>query len=71
MNDTYSEVKAEIQAQRNEFEIADYVFRGFNNFLAIFGRRSTKLDAENAVKLAAADGQLTFDEIRKALRRYT
>ena len=33
INDTYSEVKAEIAAQRNEFEIGDYFKRGYNNML--------------------------------------
>ena len=33
INDTYSEVKAEIAAQRNEFELGDYLKRGYNNML--------------------------------------
>ena len=33
INDTYSEVKAEIANQKNEFEISDYLKRGYNNFL--------------------------------------
>ena len=33
INDTYSEVKAEIAAQKNEFEITDYFKRGYNNVL--------------------------------------
>merc|ERR1719284_1506633 len=30
INDTYSEVKAEISMQKSEFEIGDYIKRGYN-----------------------------------------
>ena len=33
INDTYSEVKEEISAQKNEFEVGDYFKRGYNNML--------------------------------------
>ena len=33
INDTYSEVKEEISAQKNDFEVADYFKRGYNNML--------------------------------------
>ncbi len=33
INDTYSEVKAEIAGKRNDFEIGDYLKRGYNNML--------------------------------------
>jgi len=70
INDTYSEVKAEIQARRNEFEIADYFKRWGNNIRGKIGTRSTKLDAEASIKLAAADGQITYDELRDNLQRW-
>lgn len=69
INDTYSEVKAEILAQRNEFEIVDYFKRLGNNIRGKIGKRDTKLDAEAAIKLAAADGQITYDELRENLQR--
>lgn len=71
INDTYSEVKAEIANQRNEFELSDYFKRGYNNFLGKLGRRDKFLDVENALKLCEADkdGYLTFDEVRKNLKR--
>ena len=68
INETFGEVKAEIQAQRNEFEIADYFKRGFNNMRGWFGKRDPKLDAKLTVKLASADGQITYDELRKNLQ---
>lgn len=72
INDTYSEVKAEIANQRNDFEIADYFKRGYNNMLGKLGKRDKLLDVENALKLSDAnsDGQLTFDEIRVNLKKY-
>ena len=69
INDTYSEVKEEIAAQRNDFEIADYFKRGYNNMLGKVGKRSKLIDIENALKLANADGLVTFDEVRQNLKK--
>ncbi|XP_037791785.1 polycystin-2-like [Penaeus monodon] len=71
INDTYSEVKAEIANQRNEFEIADYFKRGYNNMMGKLGKRDKLIDIQNALKLSDAnsDGMLTFDEIRANLKK--
>ena len=69
INDTYSEVKEEIAAQKNDFEIADYFKRGYNNMLGKVGKRSKLIDIENALKLANADGLVTFDEVRQNLKK--
>lgn len=71
INDTYSEVKAEIANQRNEFEIADYFKRGYNNMMGKLGKRDKLIDIQNALKLSDAngDGMLTFDEIRVNLKK--
>ncbi|XP_043203547.1 polycystin-2-like isoform X1 [Amphibalanus amphitrite] len=71
INDTYSEVKNEISAQKNEFEIADYFKRGYNNMMGKLGRRDKVIDIQNALKLAEADkdGEISFDEIRKNLKK--
>ena len=71
INDTYSEVKAEIANQRNEFEIADYFKRGYNNMMGKLGKRDKLVDIENALKLSDTnqDGLLTFDEIRTNLKK--
>merc|ERR1719510_2416442 len=69
INDTYSEVKEEIAAQRNDFEIADYFKRGYNNMLGKVGKRSKLIDIETALKLANADGLVTFDEVRQNLKK--
>ena len=70
INDTYSEVKAEIAAQKNEFEIGDYFKRGYNNVLGKMGARNKAIDIENALKLANADGIVTYDEIRQNLKKW-
>ncbi|CAG0885259.1 unnamed protein product [Darwinula stevensoni] len=71
INDTYSEVKAEIAKQKNEFEIADYFKRGYNNLMGKLGRRDKLIDIQNALKLSDSnhDGALTFGEIRNNLRK--
>merc|ERR1719220_2937576 len=69
INDTYSEVKEEISAQKNDFEVADYFKRGYNNMLGKVGKRSKIIDIENALKLANADGVVTYDEIRQNLKK--
>ncbi|XP_037094616.1 polycystin-2-like [Pollicipes pollicipes] len=71
INDTYSEVKNEISAQKNEFEIADYFKRGYNNMMGKLGKRDKLIDIQNALKLADtnSDGIYSFDEIRKNLKK--
>ena len=69
INDTYSEVKAEIAAQKNEFEIGDYFKRGYNNMLGKMGARNKAIDIENAIKLSSADGEVTYDEMRQNLKK--
>jgi len=69
INDTYSEVKAEIAAQKNEFEIGDYFKRGYNNVLGKMGARNKYIDIENALKMANSDGQITYEEIRQNLKK--
>ena len=69
INDTYSEVKAEIAGQRNEFEIGDYFKRGYNNVLGKMGARNKAIDIENAIKLSSADGEVTYDEMRQNLKK--
>ncbi|XP_015913984.2 polycystin-2 [Parasteatoda tepidariorum] len=71
INDTYAEVKSEIASQKNEFEIADYFKKGFNNMMGKLGKRNQLLDLQNALKLADANGdnKLTFEEVRQKLRQ--
>ena len=69
INDTYTEVKEEIQYQQNDFEISDYVKRGVNNAMGIVGSRDMAIDIENAIRLAGIDGVVTYDEVRQNLKK--
>ncbi|XP_013781183.2 polycystic kidney disease 2-like 1 protein [Limulus polyphemus] len=71
INDTYSEVKAEIANQKNEFEIVDYFKQGINNVMGKIGKRDHIVDIQNALKLADQDNdqKLSFDEMRHTLKR--
>ena len=40
-----------------------------NNRLGKVGKRSKLIDIENALKLANADGLVTFDEVRQNLKK--
>jgi hypothetical protein len=69
INDTYTEVKEDIQFQKNDFEIGDYVMRGVNNAVGKMGNRDRAIDIENAIKFASDDGIVTFDEVRQNLKK--
>jgi hypothetical protein len=69
INDTYTEVKEEIQFQQNDFEVSDYVKRGLNNAMGTMGNRSRTIDIENAIKFAETDGVVTYDEVRQNLKK--
>jgi len=69
INDTYSEVKAEMQLTKLQFEITDLFARGYNNVLGSVAMRNKMIDVENAIKLANEDGNVTFDEIRIELKK--
>ncbi len=72
INDTYSEVKAEIAGKRNDFELTDYVKRGYNNMMGAVSSRDKTIDIEHAMKLAsseAGDGGVTYDELRQNLKK--
>jgi len=62
INDTYSEVKAEIQAHKEEYRISDFIIQHF-----AFWRR--KADASTKGLESAADGKITHHEIESHLIR--
>ena len=70
INDTYSEVKEEVDTRRENFEVGDLVLRGYNNIREKVNERDKILDIKETVKLAADDGIVTYDEIRDSLRKY-
>ena len=69
INDTYSEVKTEVEARKEDFQMGDFVMRGYNNVRGIVGERDKMIDIRSTVKLAAEDGVVTYEEIRENLRK--
>lgn len=69
INDTYSEVKEEVDNRKEDFQVGDYISRGYNNVREMFFTRDKLLDIKATVKLAADDGVVTYDEIRENLRK--
>ncbi|KAI3378657.1 hypothetical protein SNEBB_011293 [Seison nebaliae] len=71
INDTYSEVKAEISSQPSEFEIGDYFKKGYNRMLDKLSIRRDKIvDIQKALQSADMnnDTVLDFDEWRTDLK---
>ncbi|GIY28689.1 polycystin-2 [Caerostris darwini] len=70
INDTYAEVKAEINESNSEFEIADFFKKGYNNILGKLGKRDKIQDIQNALRVADFDGdkKLTYQEVRQQLK---
>ena len=46
------------------------MYAGYNNVLGKMSGRNKNIDIENALKLAASDGQITYNEIRQNLKKY-
>lgn len=71
INDTYSEVKADISNQSNEFEMADYFKKGYDRMLEKLNiKRDKIIDIQKALQSADInqDKQLDFDEWRQDLK---
>lgn len=71
INDTYSEVKAEISMQKSEFEITDYIKRGYNKVLEKLSLKKDRIrDIQDAIQSADLnhDRQLDWEEWRLDLK---
>ncbi|CAH1795418.1 unnamed protein product [Owenia fusiformis] len=71
INDTYSEVKADIANQKNEFEMGDYFKRGYDKMMDKLNfKRDKIIDIQKALVTADInnDKQLDFDEWRQDLK---
>jgi len=71
INDTYSEVKAEISAQKSEFEISDYIKRGYNKVLEKLSLKKDHIrDIQDAIASADhnQDKRLDWQEWRLDLK---
>jgi polycystin 2 len=69
INDTYSDIKEEVKTAQNAVVVTDYFMRGYNNMLSKVGMRNRLFDIEHALRLAAADGEITYEEIRQNLKK--
>jgi len=71
INDTYSEVKAEISMQKSEFEISDYIKRGYNKVLEKLSLKKDRIrDIQDAIVSADLnnDKRLDWEEWRLDLK---
>jgi len=71
INDTYSEVKADLSQQKSEFEMGDYFKKGYNKMMdKVNIKRDKIVDIQKALKSADInnDSHLDFDEWRQDLK---
>ena len=61
--------KTSFIAFSNNFQMLDFLKRGYNNMREMVAQRDKLLDIQNTVKLAADDGVVTYEEIRESLRK--
>lgn len=67
INDTYSEVKADMSQQRSELEMTDLIRKGCNKALMKLRLKKTAVD-DISDSLRQAGGKLNFDELRQDLK---
>jgi len=71
INDTYSEVKADLSQQKSEFEMGDYFKKGYNKMMDKMNLKRDKIvDIQKALQTADIDNDRTvdFDEWRQDLK---
>ena len=71
INDTYMEVKAELQKRKSEFEISDFVKQGYSRMRErLSAKRDRIADIRKALSLADInqDKRLEFDEWRNEMK---
>jgi polycystin 2 len=71
INDTYSEVKADISNQKSEFEVGDYFKEGYNKMIEKMNLKRDKImDIQKALQSADInqDKRLDFEEWRQDLK---
>lgn len=72
INDTYADVKSDVDEQKSDFELGDYFKRGYDKILTKMHLKKDKIvDIQNALNMADgdADKEIKFDEWRAELRK--
>uniref|UniRef100_UPI00398EA1B4 polycystin-2 n=1 Tax=Pristiophorus japonicus TaxID=55135 RepID=UPI00398EA1B4 len=67
INDTYSEVKADLAQQKSDMELTDLIKKGCNKAMVKLRLRKTTVD-DITESLRQAGGKLNFEELRQDLR---
>ncbi|RXN01914.1 Polycystin-2 [Acipenser ruthenus] len=67
INDTYSEVKADMAQQKSEMELADLIKKGCNKAMVKLRLKNTTVD-DISESLRQAGGKLNFSELRQDLK---
>ena len=70
LSDSFGDVKAELAAKKNEFEIGDYFKQGYINMIDKMGKRTKDMDMEEAVKKFEVDIDSNTGDIRNFLKKY-
>ena len=69
MNDTYHWVMLELEEKRAQYDMGLYFKEGYNNVLDRVLVRERAMAIEQAVNMADADGEITYEEIRQNLKK--
>ncbi|KAL4640449.1 polycystin-2 [Arapaima gigas] len=67
INDTYSEVKADMAQQKSEMELTDLIKKGYNKAMVKLRLKKTTVD-NISDSLRHVGGRLNFDELRQDLK---
>ena len=70
VNDTYHWVMLELEEKRAQYDMGLYFKEGYNNVLDRVLVRERAMAIEQAVNMADADGEITYEEIRQNLKKW-
>jgi len=69
INDTYAEVKSEVQEGKNEFPILDYFKSHYRNLLVKLGKQKEQIEGIQAALNAEGKQRLSYLHVRDELRK--
>ncbi len=59
----------QVKTAKSAVVVSEYFMRGYHNVMSKVGMRNRLFDIEHALRLAAADGEITYEEIRQNLKK--